>query len=73
MPEERYFEMLEVLPPAAMLGRAFLVGEPQDHCPETGRPRFDCFKHERETYYALSVPITVLEFREMFGGAKVAP
>jgi hypothetical protein len=29
--EERYDEMLEILPPALMLGKGFLVGEPFDH------------------------------------------
>jgi hypothetical protein len=29
--EERYDEMLGILPPAVMLGKGFLVGEPFDH------------------------------------------
>jgi hypothetical protein len=29
--EERYDEMLGILPPALMLGKGFLVGEPFDH------------------------------------------
>ena len=51
---ERYWEMMEVLPPAAYLPVAetgyfpnitqgFLVGEPWDHCAATGAPRFAAF------------------------------
>jgi hypothetical protein len=29
--EEKYYEMLEVLPPFAMVSNAFLVGEPTDY------------------------------------------
>src|SRR5260370_11653102 len=29
--EERYNEMLEILPPALLLAKGFLVGEPVDH------------------------------------------
>jgi|GEM_PF-3287787 len=39
--EERYNEMLEVLPPQAMVANAFLVGEPTDH--EGGRARYELY------------------------------
>lgn len=64
--EERYWDMLEVLPPAAMRRGAFLVGEAQDHHAGTGRPRFSCFKEQDGKHYALSTPITIDEFRRMF-------
>jgi len=66
--EARYHEMLEVLPPAAQLGSAFLVGEPYDHHALTGRPRFSCFKREAGLYFRSSRPMAFAEFRLMFGG-----
>lgn len=62
--EEKYFDMLEVLPPAFQRGGAFLVGEPQDHHAVTGRPRFDAFKMIDKKYFAASRPMTVKEFKE---------
>ena len=44
---EKYIEMLEVLPPAAHINGAFLLGEPFDSDALTGRPRFDAYKPER--------------------------
>lgn len=64
---ERYYDMLNVLPPAAMGHGAFLVGEPYDHHAKTGRPRFACFKMEGEKCYELSCHITHAEFCKMFG------
>ena len=65
--KERYMDMLEVLPPAAMRRWAFLVGEPYDHHAGTGRPRFACFKREGGNHYELSCHITHAEFCQMFG------
>lgn len=31
VPEKEYWDMMEALPPEAMVQNAFLVGEPQDH------------------------------------------
>lgn len=62
--EEKYFDMLEVLPPAFQRGGAFLVGEPQDHHAVTGRPRFDAFKAVGKKYFTASRPMTVKEFKE---------
>lgn len=62
--EEKYFDMLEVLPPAFQRGGAFLVGEPQDHHAGTGRPRFDAFKMIGKKYFAASRPMTIQEFKE---------
>ena len=71
--EERYYEMLEVLPPAFQSSRGFLVGEAMDHHAVTGRPRFSAFT-ERTTkgdgwsetrYFEASRPMTVTEFRNM--------
>ena len=40
--EERYDEMLGVLPPAYWSSIGFLVGEPMDHN-ANGQPRFSAF------------------------------
>jgi len=60
---ERYDEMLNVLPPAAWIGGAFLVGEPIDHCFATGRPRFEAYWQQGRTYLVSSRPITIAELR----------
>ena len=48
--EDRYYEMLCVLPPERMRNGAFLVGEPFNHngC---GEPRFDYFFAKDGRYY----------------------
>lgn len=48
--EERYYEMLNVLPPERMRGGAFLVGEPFDHN-GNGEPRFDYYYAKDGRYY----------------------
>jgi hypothetical protein len=68
--EQRYLDMLEALPPAAMKRGAFLVGEPDDHHAATGLPRFRCFKKEGSRHFRCSAPMTIREFREMFGPAS---
>lgn len=64
--EEEYFEMLEVLPPACMLGSYFLVGEPMDHHALTGRPRYEAFGQvgENGRYVKASRPMTVRELKD---------
>lgn len=65
--EERYWEMLEVLPPAAQRKGAFLVGEALDHHAKSGHGRFDAFKQEGENFFAFSRPMTRAEFCAIFG------
>ena len=60
--EDRYNEMLEVLPPAVWTGLGFLVGEPQDHNAE-GQPRFACFVKLGDKFFEASRTVTVAEFR----------
>lgn len=64
--EEKYDEMLGVLPPALalMLDRGFLVGEPMDHDPITGRPRYSAFRRIADQYFESNAPMTTREFRE---------
>lgn len=59
---DRYWEMLEVLPPACMTGLGFLVGEPMDHNAE-GRPRFSAFVEIDGTHYEADEPMTIRDFR----------
>ena len=60
--EARYYEMLDVLPPACSRGNGFLVGEPWDHHAITGRPRYQACLFYGGKYYASSRPVSVTEF-----------
>ena len=62
--EERYDEMLGVLPPALYTEVGFLVGEPWDHHALTGQPRYQAFAALRgvKAYYVASRPMTKKEF-----------
>ena len=62
--EERYDEMLEVLPPAAYGSGGFLVGEPWDHHTLTGRPRYQAFIKRGHEYLTSNRPMTKAEFGE---------
>ena|SRR5690349_14934232 len=68
--EERYIEMLEVLPPAFWQGGGFLVGEPSDHHATTGRPRFSGFREIQGKFFEANRPMTVQEMREQLGLSK---
>lgn len=58
----RYRDQLEVLYPAAWLGRAFLMGEAADHDGE-GKPRYHAHHMREGAYLAGSRPVTVEEFK----------
>jgi hypothetical protein len=62
---EQYWEMLEVLPPACMLGGGFLVGEPMDHHAGNGQPRFSAYFQVGNRYLVASRPLTIREFKTM--------
>jgi hypothetical protein len=47
---ERYYEMLEVLPPAIMTLNGFLVGEPVTHN-NHGLPLYDCYYEKNGQYF----------------------
>ncbi len=69
--EERFLDMLNVLPPAATSAdmRAFLVGEPADHEAGTGLPRYDAFVQRvgsEAGFYASNRPMTQVEFGRLF-------
>ena len=66
--EERYYEMLGVLPPEYRSGNGFLVGEPSDHrrCEISGdiKPRFAAFTHDNEeNFFEAERPLTIAEFK----------
>ena len=51
---EKYYEMLEVLPPQAMNANSFLVGEPSDHAKDASgvyRPRYALYFTVGEKFY----------------------
>lgn len=68
---ERYDEMLGVLPPRAMSGWGFLVGEPVTHrvCGMTGatRPTFAAFQRVEGRYYE-GPDMTFPEWQELSPG-----
>jgi hypothetical protein len=63
--EERFNEMLGVLPPAFWLDRGFLVGEPLDHhkCSVSGQvmPTYAAFVEYKDKFYE-GPHLTVQEF-----------
>jgi len=70
--EERYYEMLECLPPAYYSAEGFLVGEPYDHDASNGQPRYQAFVQwnhgtdvPEKTYRQSSRPMTIKEFKQV--------
>ena len=70
--EDRFWEMLGVLPPEIQERGGFLVGEPWDHCPRTGRERFMCHWEVDGKFYESTRPITVKEFKSIDPSAITA-
>lgn len=64
--KEKYWNALEVLPPACQMGGGFLLGEPMDHSASTGQPRFSAYLQRGKEYVASDRPITIDEFRALF-------
>ena len=64
--EEEYYRLFECLPPEAYASGYFLVGEPDDHCAKTGKPRFRAYGKRGEEYVKASRPMTVAEFRQVY-------
>lgn len=65
--EERYYEMLGVLPPASQCGGAFLVGEPMSM--RNGAFTFSAFKKENGKFYASDEAVTFKEFKAEMANA----
>ncbi len=64
--EERYWEMLEILPPACQKQRGFLVGEPWDHHAVSGRPRYGAYLERGGKFYESLRPVTITEFEDIY-------
>jgi hypothetical protein len=63
--EEKYYEMLGVLPPAWLTQDSFLVGEPYDHHAVSGAPRFAAYIHFGKRYLTSNRPMTIKEFKSI--------
>ena len=63
----KYWEMLEILPPAYQDGKGFLVGEPVTHrtCTVTGitSPTYEAFMLKNGKYYVSKESVTVAEYK----------
>ncbi len=66
--EERFWEMLGCVPPAARSGSGFLVGEAYDH--RHGQPTFQAFKQVGEDFFQSATDITFAEFKAEFPSAE---
>lgn len=70
----RYDEMLSILPPCAWIhGRGFLVGEPWDHHPFFGFPRFTAFVHYHGKFYEGLSPMGAEEWRMLDPRTDILP
>lgn len=65
--EERYDEMLCILPPAVHTAGGFMVGEASDHHGPGGAVRFAAYVARGGKFYAASRAMTVAEFRAEVG------
>jgi len=67
--EEKYDEMLCVLPPEYMAGGSFVVGEPVTHRPCTISkhlaPTFDGFTIHLNKFWATKESVTIREFKAL--------
>jgi hypothetical protein len=61
--EKMYWDMLECVPPRAMIWRAFLVGEAHSDNAE-GHSLYACFKKLGDEYFARY--LTLEQFRSLF-------
>jgi hypothetical protein len=62
--EARFYEMLNVLPPALWESGGFLVGEPYDHDYGNGQPRYSAYRLKNGRYETGSRPMTKAEYRK---------
>jgi hypothetical protein len=67
--EERYYEMLGVLPPECWTSLGFLVGEPMDH-DNHGRPRFSAFIKMDGKFYEGKQAMTGVAFRALSNSGR---
>jgi hypothetical protein len=62
--EARFDEMLGMLPPAAMTGLGFLVGEAMRHN-AGGQPEFTAFAQVGARFYEAEEPMTIATFKAL--------
>lgn len=63
--EEKFFDMLCVLPPEIHEKGCFLVGEPKDHQGENGAARFNAFRElKKNVFEEANRPLTIEEFKQ---------
>jgi hypothetical protein len=67
--EAMYWEMLECVPPRAMAGRTFLVGEADSHNND-GYAVYACFKKFKDDYSARYM--TLAQFKEFTSSDVIA-
>jgi hypothetical protein len=64
--KKKYWEALEILPPAYQDATGFLIGEPTDHAEctvtKTVLPRYSAYREKNGRYYASVSPMTIPEF-----------
>jgi hypothetical protein len=65
---KKYWDALEVLPPAYQDANGFLLGEPQDHdyceVDKLVMPRYDACVQKGKRYYVSIRPLTLAEYRK---------
>lgn len=74
--ESRYYEALEMLPPACHTGYGFLLGEPTIHrkCAVTKEiaPAFAAFVEYQGRFFEATEAVTIKEFKTMVQAAEIA-
>ena len=65
IPEDEFEEALNVLPPVVLLGKGFLLGEPQDHEHSANYPRYTAYLQRNGKFLKSSRPLTIREFKEV--------
>jgi hypothetical protein len=63
--KDRYWELLECVPPRVMANDHFLVGEAADSCPQTGNNRYDYCVEDDAGFLMATRPISIAEYQAM--------
>jgi len=71
--EARFDETLGVVPPVAHTGDGFLIGEPWDHHPHWGFPRFAAMIKHHDRFYESLSPMGIAEWRGLIIDLDVLP
>ena len=68
--EEYYDQVIGDVPPARVIGRDFLTGEPFDHDALSGEPRCQALRVIDGRFYRSSRPMTLSEFELVVWGSR---